>query len=165
MDDIINKLKSLDDRYPWCNDFEEIEIIVISAEGVYENYSGHADPIMGPYVLSDEDYDSLTNVSDEADLEDMDFDPEEAPEMFNAGCVPGVSYFTWSESLPEKDDFREWDEIFSEYADTLIENNDPTPWEDLAEDYVQELYEAVNFAKQGYTGWHEVPEKERSLNS
>ena len=115
MDDVIKKLKALDDRYPWCNDFENIEIIVISAEGVYENYSEHADPINGPYVLSDDDHNSLTNVSDESDLEDTDFDPEEAPEMFNVGCEPGLSYFKWSESLPGDADFHEWDEIFAEF--------------------------------------------------
>ncbi|MGD9249974.1 MAG: hypothetical protein PVG19_02060 [Desulfobacterales bacterium] len=165
MRDPIDELKALDDRYPWCSDFDDIEIIVISAEGLYENYSEHADPIVGPYVLSDEDYNSLINVSDESELEDMDFDPEEAPEMFTAGCEPGVSYFKWGESLPGDDDFHEWDEIFSAYADMLIKNSDPTPWEEVAEDYAQELYEAVNHARQGYTGWHEVPEEERPLSS
>ncbi len=165
MDDVIKKLKALDDRYPWCSDIEDIEIIVISAEGVYESYSELADPISGPYILSEEDYNNLINVAHESDLDDMDFDPEEAPEMFNAGCEPGVSYFKWSESLPGDDDFHEWDEIFSEYADMLIENSDPTPWGDVAENYAQELYEAVNYAKQGYTGWHEVPDEERPSGS
>ena len=76
-----------------------------------------------------------------------------------------MSYFKWSESLPGDDDFHEWDEIFSEYADMLIENSDPTPWGDVAENYAQELYEAVNYAKQGYTGWHEVPDEERLSGS
>jgi hypothetical protein len=52
MVDIINELKALDDRYPWCNDFVEMEIIVMSAEGVDENDSVHADSINGPYVLT-----------------------------------------------------------------------------------------------------------------
>jgi hypothetical protein len=159
IDKIIDELQSLEDDYPWCEQTDPPEIYVISSKGLYEGFSMYVYPIVGPYLLSEFDYKGIYENGSDHEVADDELDADDALDMFNAGCSPGVRYYKWSDDMREDEDFHEWDEIFEAFVDILIEYGEPVPWEDLADDDLKEWYEVLGHAKNGYRLRDEIPDK------
>ena len=140
---IIDKLKSIEGQYVWCEDEDLNDTVVITAEGLYAKSSPYSEYVIGPFCLSKKDCEALSSASSNYIPVDNYLDADRADEMIAAGCNPDIPYYQWHPDMDLDDDYHEKDAVISMLEDMFLEYQEPMPWDEIAEEYIMAYYQVV----------------------
>jgi len=144
---VVDKLKSIEGQYVWCEGEDINETVVITAQGLYAKLSPYSEFVSGPYCISKKDYDALLSDPSNYIPADNYIDADIADDMILARCKSDIPYYKWLPDMNLDDDYHERDYVIDWLMDMFLETHDPMPWDEIAEEYLTEYYQVVLDAK------------------